>query len=132
MMNFRRNVWVNNPYLLGFFVNRYICYSIWASDFCRSAKGSYVAHSGGLCLKSMAIGTRSIAGSVDGAMRVSLRHSMNIFTLRVKSQRFSWILQSCGLTPVLLGPRKKRRTSRSRPRTDARRFHNETSSVAER
>ena len=55
----------------------------------------------------MDIGTRSIADLVDGAMRVSLKHSMNISMRQANSRRSLWILQSCG--PILRrrGPEKK-------------------------
>ena len=55
----------------------------------------------------MDIGIVSIAGWVDGVMRVSLKHAMNIFTLRVKSLRSSWIRRWCGLILVQRVPRKK-------------------------
>ncbi len=86
---------------------------------------------GGPCRTSMDIGTRSTAVSGDGAMRVSLRHCMSIFTMRVNSRHSSWILQSCGLTPARPGLQKKRRTRRSRARTNARGIHDETPSVSE-
>ena len=40
-------------------------------------------------------------------MRVSLKHSMNIFTMRVNSRHSWWIQRSFGLTPVQREPRKK-------------------------
>ena len=62
---------------------------------------------GGPCRKSAGIGTPSIVDSGDGAMWVSLKHSMNIFTMRVKSLGFSWIRRWCGQTLVQPVPRKK-------------------------
>ena len=79
--------------------------------------------------KSMDIGTRSIAGSVDGAMRVSLRHFMNIFTMPVNSPLCLLTRRSCAHIPAQRVLRKKRRTRRSRSRTHPRRIHHETSSV---
>ena len=90
------------------------------------------ARPGGHCRKSMDIGTRSTAVSGDGAMRVSLRPCMNIFTRRVNSLRSSWIRRWCGLTLVLRVPRKKRRTRRSVPRTKPGRLYDETESVSQR
>ena len=55
---------------------------------------------GGRSRKSMDIGTRSIAGSVDGAMRVFFRHCMNIFTMPVKSLRSSLIRRWCVRIPA--------------------------------
>lgn len=72
---------------------------------------------GGHSRKSMDIGTRSIAGSVDGAMRVFFRHCMNISTRSpVKSLRSSLIRRWCvriPVQPVL----KKRRTRGASSRT---------------
>ena len=65
------------------------------------------ARLGGPCRKSTGVGTPSIVDSGDGAMRVSLKHFMNIFTMRVNSRHSSWIQRSFGLTPVQQGPRKK-------------------------
>ena len=55
---------------------------------------------GGQSRKSMDIGIRFIAGSADGAMRVSLKHCMNIFTLLAKSLRSSLIPRWCAHTPA--------------------------------
>ena len=48
----------------------------------------------------------SITGSVDGAIRVSLRHSTNIFTMRLKFLRSSLILRWFGPTLAQLVPKK--------------------------
>lgn len=90
------------------------------------------ARRGGQCRKSTGIGTPSIADSVDGAMRGSLRHCMNIFTKPVNSLRSSWILQLCELTPVPLGPPKKRWTRCGMSWTKSGRIYHETESVSQR
>ena len=56
----------------------------------------------------MAIGTRSIVASVDGAMWVFFRHSMNIFMMRATSQVSSLIRRSCGHMPRQLEDKKHR------------------------
>ena len=98
----RSNIYVGNPETC----RRFLSGVVWMTK---------KAQVGVPCRKSMDIGTRSIAGSVDGAMRVSLKHFMNIFTMRVNSRHSSWILQSCG-------PIKKGRTRGGRSRTQPRRI----------
>ena len=83
--------------------------------------------------KSMAIGTRSTVDSVDGAMRVFLKHCMNIFTMRVPSQVSSLIPRSCAHMPRQRGsPLKKRRTRGTGTRTNSRRIYDETESLSQR
>ena len=100
--------------------------------FCRQSSGLLKKGClGRPCRKSTSIGTPSIVDSGDCAMRVSLKHSMNIFTMRVKSLRFSWIPWWCGQTPVQPVP-KKRRTRCSVPRADPWRIYDETESFSQR
>ena len=82
--------------------------------------------------KSMAIGTRSTVDSVDGAMRVFLKHCMNIFTMRVPSQVSSLIPRSCAHMPRQRVPLKKRRTRGTGTRTNSRRIYDETESLSQR
>ena len=102
--------------------------------FSRQSSGSEKkGRVGAPCRKSMDIGTRSTAGSGDGAMRVSLKHSTNIFTMRVKSLGFSWIPRWCGHTLVQPGfPRKKRRTRCSMSRAEPWRIYYKTESFSQR
>ena len=65
------------------------------------------ARRGGLYRKSMAIGMRFTVDSVDGAMRVFFKPSMNMFMMRAPSQVSSLIPRSCGHMPRQRGPEKK-------------------------
>ncbi len=66
------------------------------------------ARRGVLYRKSMAIGMRSTVASVDGAMRVFFKHSMNIFMMLATSQVSSLIPRLCAHMPRQQGLRKKR------------------------
>ena len=91
------------------------------------------ARRGGLYRKSMeTIGMRSTVDSVEGAMRVFFKPSMNIFMMRAPSQGSSLIPRSCGHMPRQRGPRKKRRTRGRGTRTNSRRIYDETESFSQR
>ena len=59
------------------------------------------------CRKFMGIGILSIDVSADGVMLGSLKNSMNISMMPVKSLRSSWIQQSFGRIPLQRVPLKK-------------------------
>ena len=91
------------------------------------------ARRGGLYRKSMeTIGMRFTVDSVDGAMRVFFKPSMNIFMMRAPSQVSSLIPRSCGHMPRQRGPPKKRRTRGTSTRTNSRRIYDETESFSQR
>ena len=76
--------------------------------FSRHSSGSQSkAQLGGPCQKFMGIGIASIGVSGDGAMPGSLKNSMNISMMRVKSLRSSLIRRLCVHIPLLPVPRKK-------------------------
>ena len=87
------------------------------------------ARRGVLYRKSMAIGMRSTVASVDGAMRVFFKHSMNIFMMLATSQVSSLIPRLCAHMPRQQGLRKKR-TRGTSTRTNSRRIYDETESVS--